>query len=103
MSSTIITWRSLASQNAGVLSKGDHIQIYAGEQEVAFLLLVGRPLREPIAQYGPFVMNTQEEIEQAISDYKNEWLVWSDDYKQSATRLLYVKSRLQKPNGSFRA
>ncbi|MCD2451600.1 pirin family protein [Methylicorpusculum oleiharenae] len=67
--------RSLASQNAGVLSPGDRIEIQAGEQAAAFLLLSGRPLGEPIVQYGPFVMNTREEIEQAMTDYRNGQLV----------------------------
>ena len=67
--------RTLEAQAAGVLSLGDHIEIQAGEQAAAFLLLAGRPLREPIAQYGPFVMNTREEIEQAMADYRNGQLV----------------------------
>jgi len=39
--------------------------------DVSFLLLAGRPLREPVVHYGPFVMNSHEEIEQAIRDYQN--------------------------------
>jgi redox-sensitive bicupin YhaK (pirin superfamily) len=43
-----------------------------GRREGArFLLLAGRPLNEPVVQYGPFVMNSREEIEQAIRDYQN--------------------------------
>ena len=67
--------RPLESQSAGVLSPGDYLEIQAGDQATAFLLLAARPIREPIAQYGPFVMNTREEIEQAIADYKNGQLV----------------------------
>ena len=61
----------LESQMAGVLSEGDRIEIHTTEQPAAFLLLAGRPLREPVVQYGPFVMNTREEIDQALSDYRN--------------------------------
>jgi quercetin 2,3-dioxygenase len=42
----------------------------AGEGNVRFLLVAGKPLREPIAKYGPFVMNTQNELRQAINDYQ---------------------------------
>jgi len=65
----------LASHSAGGLSDGDRIEILAEEHVAAFLLLAGRPLGEPIAQYGPFVMNTREEIEQAMVDYRNGQLV----------------------------
>lgn len=49
-----------------------HHEIFAEEDEpISFLFLAVRPLKRPIMQYGPFVMNTRVEIEQAISDYKN--------------------------------
>lgn len=65
------TARRLKPQNAGVLSLGDRVEIAASGGDARFLLLAGRPLREPIVQYGPFVMNTREEIEQAIRDYQS--------------------------------
>jgi len=41
-----------------------------GGAETRALLIAGRPLNEPIAQYGPFVMNTEQEIYQAVADYR---------------------------------
>ena len=43
----------------------------AADGPARLLLLAGRPLGEPVVQYGPFVMNSREEIEQAIADYKD--------------------------------
>jgi hypothetical protein len=60
----------LPNRAAGLLSDGDRITVQAGQKGARFLLLAGKPLREPIVQYGPFVMNTREEIEQALSDYR---------------------------------
>ena len=67
--------QELETQTAGVLTPGDVVEVSAGDDGAAFLLLAGKPLREPIAQYGPFVMNTREEIEQAFRDYQNGQLV----------------------------
>jgi redox-sensitive bicupin YhaK (pirin superfamily) len=61
---------SLPHRAAGVLSDGDGIRVQAGAEPVRFLLLAAMPLREPVVQYGPFVMNTREEIEQALADYR---------------------------------
>ncbi len=63
--------RPLGTQAAGVLSDGDSVEIAAGDAGARFILLAARPLREPVVQYGPFVMNTREEIEQAIADYQS--------------------------------
>jgi hypothetical protein len=63
--------RPLQLQSAGVLSPGDRLEVSAGSDGARFILLAGRPLREPVAQYGPFVMNTREQIEQAIQDYQS--------------------------------
>jgi quercetin 2,3-dioxygenase len=63
--------RLLKTNNAGVLSPGENVVVMAGDREARFLLLAARPLREPVVQYGPFVMNTYEEIEQAIHDFQS--------------------------------
>lgn len=65
------TARMLRAQHAGALSSGARIEVAADAEGARFLMLAGRPLREPIAQYGPFVMNTVEEVEQAIVDYQS--------------------------------
>ena len=66
----------LATHAAGLFgTEGDAVSVQAGAQGARFLLLAGKPLREPMVQYGPFVMNTREEIEQAIRDYQDGTLV----------------------------
>jgi redox-sensitive bicupin YhaK (pirin superfamily) len=65
------TARDLATHMAGVLSTSGDLHIKAGTNGARLLLLAGRPLSEPIVQHGPFVMNTREEIEQAIHDYQH--------------------------------
>lgn len=63
--------QSLGAQQAGILSGGETLQVRAGDKGARLLLLAGRPIGEPVVQYGPFVMNTAEEIEQALSDYRD--------------------------------
>lgn len=62
--------RALPLRSAGILGDGDQVQLRAGERGARALLLAGKPLREPIVQYGPFVMNTHAEIERAVRDYQ---------------------------------
>ena len=53
----------------GILSHGDELMLKAGGDGARFLLIAGRPLNEPVARGGPFVMNTKEEIRQAFEDF----------------------------------
>jgi redox-sensitive bicupin YhaK (pirin superfamily) len=51
------------------VSSGRDLELVAGETECELLLLQGRPIGEPVAQYGPFVMNTAQELDQTVQDY----------------------------------
>jgi redox-sensitive bicupin YhaK (pirin superfamily) len=53
-----------------VFDSGDEVTVQAGEQGVRFLLVSGKPIQEPIAWYGPIVMNTDDEIRQAFKEYR---------------------------------
>ncbi|MGH8283971.1 MAG: pirin family protein [Gammaproteobacteria bacterium] len=68
--------QSLTTHAAGILdSVGDTVAVRAGKNGARLLLIAGKPLNEPVVQYGPFVMNSREEIEQAIRDYQSGKLV----------------------------
>jgi redox-sensitive bicupin YhaK (pirin superfamily) len=60
----------LGRDDLAVLSRGDTVAVRAGDGGVRFLLVAGRPLNEPVARGGPFVMNTKAEIRQAYADYE---------------------------------
>jgi redox-sensitive bicupin YhaK (pirin superfamily) len=62
---------ALPARAAGLLAAGDSVRIDAGVGGACLLLLAGKPLGEPVVQHGPFVMNTREEIEQALADYRD--------------------------------
>jgi redox-sensitive bicupin YhaK (pirin superfamily) len=66
-----IAGRALKTHQGGVLGSGDTVEVKAGADSARFLVLAAKPIKEPIVQYGPFVMNTREEIEQAIRDYQS--------------------------------
>jgi hypothetical protein len=66
----IVVRDPVGNRSLVVFDSGDEVCVQAGEQGVRFLLVSGRPLREPIAWHGPIVMNTQDEIRQAITDLR---------------------------------
>ena len=64
---------STAAENRSLIlfDRGDSVAVQAGEEGMRFLLVSGRPLQEPVAWHGPIVMNTQEELMQAVDDLQN--------------------------------
>lgn len=58
-----------------VLEPGERLSVKAGARPARFIVVAGRPLKEPIVQYGPFVMNTEQEIRRALDDLRNNRLV----------------------------
>jgi quercetin 2,3-dioxygenase len=51
-----------------LFDRGDEITVQAGDQGIRFLLVSGKPIEEPVAWYGPIVMNTQEQLRQAMAE-----------------------------------
>lgn len=68
--SLLIQHTALPQHAAVELGAGDRLVLSAGAEGGRCLLLAARPIGEPIVQYGPFVMNTLEEIDQALQDYR---------------------------------
>lgn len=63
--------RTVGQHQAAVLGEGEAVEIDVVEGPVRLIVVSGRPLGEPVAHYGPFVMNTREELEQAVADFRN--------------------------------
>src|SRR5208282_3662246 len=53
-----------------LFDSGENVAVQAGEEGIRFLLVSGKPLQEPVAWYGPIVMNTQEQLQQAFEELK---------------------------------
>jgi hypothetical protein len=61
-----------------MFGSGDEVTVQAGEEGIRFLLVSGRPIEEPVAWYGPIVMNTEEELYRAVQDLKEGTFITSD-------------------------
>jgi len=80
--SVLIDGQAIQQHAAIELPARQSVELLNGADTSEFLLLQGRPIGEPVAQYGPFVMNTQQELQQAFADYRRTgfggW-PWSDN------------------------
>ncbi|MEM7109385.1 MAG: pirin family protein [Bacteroidota bacterium] len=82
-SSLEIDHREIAVDQLAYLVPDQDIEIKNGTNEGFLLILEGKPINEPVAKYGPFVMNTQEEIQQAFSEYqRTEFGGWPWDQRE---------------------
>ncbi|MGV7227517.1 MAG: pirin family protein [Nitrospirales bacterium] len=68
----------IAQTKLVVWEDGDLVKIVTGEEAVRLLIISAQPLGEPIARYGPFVMNTKDEIAQALLDLKQGTFIWQE-------------------------
>src|SRR5215471_7456444 len=53
-----------------LFDSGENVSVQAGDEGIRFLLVSGKPLQEPVAWYGPIVMNTQEQLQQAFEELR---------------------------------
>jgi redox-sensitive bicupin YhaK (pirin superfamily) len=61
-----------------LFDRGDEITVQAGEQGIRFLLVSGKPIEEPVAWYGPIVMNTEAELRQAYEELREGTFIRKD-------------------------
>ena len=92
-------------QSAISLQADVDVVLENGDAETELLLLQGQPIAEPVAQYGPFVMNTPQEIEEAFADYRQTlfggWPWKQDDpvHPRAETRFAkHADGRVERPN-----
>ena len=64
-------YTKVGNRSLVLFDRGDEVIVQAGDEGIRFLLVSGRPLEEPVAWYGPIVMNTKAELQQALADLRN--------------------------------
>jgi len=64
-----------------LFDRGDEVSVQAGEDGIRFLLVSGQPLKEPVAWYGPIVMNTQAQLREAFDELERGTFLKQDQRK----------------------
>jgi redox-sensitive bicupin YhaK (pirin superfamily) len=70
-SNATTTYDPAGNRSLVLFDRGDEVVVQAGDEGIRFLLVSGKPLEEPVAWYGPIVMNTQQQLEQAFAELRN--------------------------------
>jgi redox-sensitive bicupin YhaK (pirin superfamily) len=68
--SDVVVREQTGNRSLVLFDSGDEVTVQAGERGIRFLLVSGKPLKEPVAWYGPIVMNTQAELRQAVDELR---------------------------------
>ncbi len=71
----------MSNRSLILFDRGDEVTVQAGEHGIRFLLVSGKPIEEPVAWYGPIVMNTEDELRQAVAEMRAGTFI-----KSSATK-----------------
>ena len=69
--SEAVTRELTGNRSLVLFDRGDEIVVQAGDEGIRFLLVSGKPIEEPVAWYGPIVMNTKNELETALSELRD--------------------------------
>ena len=67
----ILVREQTGNRSLVLFDSGDEVTVQAGDQGIRFLLVSGKPIEEPVAWYGPIVMNTQDQLRQAVSELRS--------------------------------
>jgi quercetin 2,3-dioxygenase len=67
----ILVREQTGNRSLVLFDSGDEVTVQAGDEGIRFLLVSGKPLKEPVAWYGPIVMNTQAELQRAVAELRN--------------------------------
>jgi redox-sensitive bicupin YhaK (pirin superfamily) len=73
----------IGNGSACLYNDGDSVSVTAGSEGVRFLLVSGKPIKEPVAWHGPIVMNTEEELETAFAEYRDGTFIKQERNRQS--------------------
>jgi quercetin 2,3-dioxygenase len=67
----VLVRERIGNRSLVLFDSGDEVIVQAGDEGIRFLLVSGKPIEEPVAWYGPIVMNTQAELHQAVSELRD--------------------------------